>query len=70
MITIQDYMTNLRKFRPDQYEIFGEPVDTKEYKDYLHFIQVPMDLTLIETKLENLYYRSKKQIVHDINNLE
>lgn len=29
-----------------------------------------MDLTLIETKLENLYYRSKKQIVHDINNLE
>ncbi|EDV25831.1 uncharacterized protein TRIADDRAFT_35784, partial [Trichoplax adhaerens] len=42
----------------DCYEIFAEPVSLEEVKDYLSFIESPMDLSTMEKRLESGHYQS------------
>lgn len=55
-----------------QYALFGKPVDTNEYKDYLQVIGGPdnaMDLSTMAQKLEDGEYRSMNHLEADLRKL-
>lgn len=46
--------------------IFLEPVNTSEFTDYEEFIDQPMDLATVRTKLGNKKYQSPEQFARDV----
>lgn len=51
----------------DVHEIFAEPVDVTQVPDYLDYIQTPMDLSTMSTKLEAGQYASLDALEKDFN---
>jgi len=46
--------------------IFLEPVDTEEFTDYDEFVDQPMDLGTVRTKLKNKKYQAPEQFARDV----
>lgn len=46
--------------------IFLEPVDTNDFPDYEEYIDTPMDLGTVRTKLHNKKYQSPEQFARDV----
>lgn len=46
--------------------IFLEPVDLEEFTDYEEFIDQPMDLGTVRTKLKNKKYQAPEQFARDV----
>ena len=46
--------------------IFLEPVDLKDFPDYLDVVDQPMDLGTVRTKLKNKKYQSPEQFARDV----
>lgn len=63
---INELIDVMRQNRKQQNEIFGVPVDIKLWKNYLLYVQVPIDLSLIQDRIKNLYYRSERSLLFDI----
>nr|GMD39974.1 bromodomain-containing protein DDB_G0270170-like [Ipomoea batatas] len=51
--------------RRDAYEIFAEPVDPNEVKDYYEIIKNPMDFGTMRAKLHEGMYENLEQFEHD-----
>jgi hypothetical protein len=47
-------------------DIFLEPVNVKEFHDYEEFIDSPMDLGTVRTKLETRKYQAPEQFARDM----
>ena len=52
------------------YKIFWDRVDTELYYSYYQIVPVMMCMELIWKRIENNYYRSKKALIHDIQQIE
>lgn len=52
------------------FEAFGQPVDQEAYPDYHSIVPVPIDLSCIERRLRNGYYRQINALIHDLDLLE
>lgn len=52
--------------KKDTNKFFLEPVDTSAVNDYLHFIQEPMDLGTMKTKVQQCKYRSLSEFKNDL----
>jgi len=54
----QKVLTKIRELRQENsYEIFFSAVDLTVFRDYHCIVPLPIDLSLIERRLENDYYR-------------
>lgn len=47
-------------------EIFLEPVDTDEFTDYEEYIDSPMDISTVRSKLDNRKYQAPEQFARDM----
>ncbi|XP_054633445.1 bromodomain-containing protein 1-like [Dunckerocampus dactyliophorus] len=51
----------------DQYNVFAQPVSTKEVPDYLDHIKNPMDFSTMRKRVDGHYYRSMDEFEADFN---
>uniref|UniRef100_A0A3Q2Y4Z7 Bromodomain-containing protein 1-like n=1 Tax=Hippocampus comes TaxID=109280 RepID=A0A3Q2Y4Z7_HIPCM len=51
----------------DQYNVFAQPVSTKEVPDYLDHIERPMDFSTMRTRIDGHAYRSLDQFEADFD---
>jgi hypothetical protein len=57
----------LKRLEKDSFaEIFMEPVDVEDFPDYEDYIDSPMDLGTIRTKLETKKYQAPEQFARDV----
>ena len=47
-------------------DIFLEPVDINDFPDYLDYVESPMDLGTVRTKLLNKKYQGPEQYARDM----
>lgn len=65
-----ELLTRKMRTLKHRYNLFIEDVDKNIYADYLAFVEVEMNITLIQKRLENQYYKSKDQLQKDIRQIE
>lgn len=58
-------MSIIKEVFTDETSSFEEEVNTKKYKHYLEYVILPMDLSKIERRLVNRYYRSISSLLND-----
>ena len=51
------------------HSIFQEPVETNDFPDYDEFIDQPMDLGTVRSKLENRKYQAPEQFARDVRKI-
>ena len=74
----QTWSIELSKLFEDQDQVFGftsrqlvfyDEVNSLAYPDYLQKVPVMVYILLIQQRIENDYYRSHRQLLHDINQI-
>ena len=55
---ILTFMSIIKEAFSEETSSFEEEVNTKKYKHYLEYVILPMDLSKIERRIANRYYRS------------
>ena len=65
-----EFLAKKMRTLKSRYALFIDEVDKEVYTEYLCFVEVEVNISLIQERLENNYYFSKAQLQKDIEQIE